>query len=256
MHMKATNGHISLVGAGPGDPELITLKGVQALQQSEVVFYDALVNEALLEHAQQAVKYFVGKRGGERSFPQEDINQLLVNTALEGKRVVRLKGGDVSVFARAAEELQYIQLFNIPTVVIPGISCYSGIAAQHQVPLTKRCEFESFWVTTGHTCKGTISKDMDLAAQSSATVVILMGMQKLIEIVEVFKKYKPCKYPLAIVQHGTTPQERSIVGNLSNIVELVHEHRIGSPAVIFIGEAAIDPTTTYKNLQAEAALTM
>lgn len=242
-------GRITLVGAGPGDPELLTLKGLKAIQKAEVILYDALVNTELLSHNPTAEKVFVGKRLGKHSKKQSEINQELIDYALKGKQVVRLKGGDVSVFARATEEIQYAQFFNIETTVVPGISCYSGIAAQNKIPITKRCENESFWVTTGYTCEGIISPDISLAAKSSATVIILMGMSRLSNIVEEFKKFKPVDFPISIVQNGTLKNSKSISGTLESIEELVGVHRISNPAVIFIGNAANDAVTQYENLQ-------
>lgn len=247
-------GSITLVGAGPGDPELLTIKGLRAIQKADVILYDALVNTSLLSHNTSAQKIYVGKRLGKHSKKQSEINQELIEHALEGNQVVRLKGGDVSVFARATEEIQYAQFFDIDTKVIPGISCYSGIAAQNKIPITKRCENESFWVTTGYTCEGEISSDIPLAAQSSATVIILMGMSRLATIVEEFLKYKPSNFPISIVQNGTLESERSITGTLESIEEKVKQYQISNPAVIFIGEAANDAVTHYKNLQNQESI--
>lgn len=242
-------GAITLVGAGPGDPDLLTIKGLKAIQKADVILYDALVNTSLLDHNSTARKIYVGKRLGKHSKKQSEINQELIDQALDGKQVVRLKGGDVSVFARATEEIQYAQFFDIETHVIPGISCYSGIAAQNKIPITKRCENESFWVTTGYTCEGEISSDISLAAQSSATVIILMGMSRLARIIAEFRKYKPADYPISIVQNGTMKTERSILGTLESIEELVAANSISNPAVIYVGNAASDAVTHYKNLQ-------
>ena len=153
-------GEITLVGAGPGDPELLTIKGLNAIRNADVILYDALINPKLLEHNRHAEKVFVGKRRGFARKNQEEINQLLVEYALKEKKVVRLKGGDPLIFGRAAEELTVAQLFGIPTQVIPGISSFVGIAAQHQIPLTKRATYESVWITTGHTHDGKISSKL------------------------------------------------------------------------------------------------
>jgi len=242
------NSKISLVGAGPGDPELLTIKGLRAIQSADVICYDALINPALLEHNTQAEKIFVGKRRGFQQISQSEINQLLVERAAADKRVVRLKGGDPLVFGRACEELKAAQLFDIPTEVIPGISSYAGIAAQHQIPLTQRNKSQSFWVLTGHTASGTLSDDIALAAQSSATIVILMGMRFLKEIMAVFAQHKPADYPVAIVQNGTTKATVSLVSQLNQIVEDVEKNKIGNPAVIFLGPNVTAAVTRYQKL--------
>lgn len=242
-------GKIILVGAGPGDPELLTLKGLNAIRNAEVILYDALVNPRLLDHNSFAEKVFVGKRLGRAQMDQDEINTLLITYALKGKKVVRLKGGDPMIFGRAAEELHYAYLFNIPTQVIPGISSYTGIAAQHQIPLTKRGENESIWITTGHTKDGKISKDIPLAAQTNATVIVLMGMRFLDQIIQTFAQYKPQNYPVAIIQNGTTANEKVIVGTLDNILSLRKEHQITNPANIIFGKSVDDHVTQYHNLK-------
>lgn len=244
MHNK-TKGTLTLVGAGPGDPELITLKGIRALENAEVILYDALVNPELLKHNTTGEHFFVGKRKGAHSFKQQEINQMLVEFVNEAKHVVRLKGGDVSVFGRASEEITFAEKNGISPVIIPGISSYSGIAAAHRIPLTKRCTYESIWVTTGYTCDGKPSEDIAHAAKSSATVVILMGMSHLDEIVSIFKKHKADNYPIGIVQNGTLPNEKWVIGTLENIAEKVKENAISNPATIFVGPAVEDSTASW-----------
>lgn len=238
-------GLLTLVGAGPGDPELITLKGLKAIDAADVILYDALANKELLSSNKKALTYYVGKRKGKHSHSQTEINHLIVSNARKGKHVVRLKGGDVSVFARAAEELEYAALFGIETKVIPGISSYSGIAAQHQIPLTRRCENESIWITTGYTCEGEISNDIQYAAQSSATVVIFMGMSKLASIQKEFLQYKPFEYPVAVVQNGTLPNEKQLVTNLGKLTEDVKKNNLENPAILIVGHAV---TSTVSKL--------
>jgi uroporphyrin-III C-methyltransferase len=152
---KLIKGNIKLVGAGPGDPELITIKGIKAIQQATYILYDALIHKDLLEYNKRAIKMYVGKRAGLHSILQRDISLKMVTLASQGERVVRLKGGDVFVFGRANEELEMAQNAKIETEVIPGISSFSGIAARHKIPLTQRGIAESFWVTTGTTARGT-----------------------------------------------------------------------------------------------------
>ena len=225
-----------LVGAGPGDPELISLKGIKALKQANVVMYDALVSEELLQYAPSAIKIFCGKRSGAHYMKQEEINKQIGENAQKHGTVVRLKGGDPFVFGRGQEEIQYAAQFGIPAEVIPGISSATALATSRKIPLTKRGITESVWVTTGTTSNGELSEDIELAAQSSATVVILMGIKKLPEIVALFKKYKHDSYPLAIIQNGTLPTEKVVCGNLNSIQLKAQQENISSPAVIIVGK--------------------
>lgn len=249
-------GIVTLVGAGPGDPDLLTIKGLKAIQKADVILYDALINPVLLEHNPDAEKIFVGKRRGFVKKNQVEINMLIVLYASRGLNVVRLKGGDPLVFGRACEELEVAKKAQIPTAIVAGIASYAGIAAQHQIPLTKRAEHESFWVVTGHTRSGKLSSDIELAAQSTATIVILMGMRFLPEIVTTFKQYKQSNHPVAVIQNGTTKAERSLVADLDTIVALVDQHEIENPAVLIFGMAAKDPINHYKNMVQKETFTL
>ncbi|ERM80905.1 hypothetical protein P872_11035 [Rhodonellum psychrophilum GCM71 = DSM 17998] len=231
------NPKVTLVGAGPGDPELITLKGVLALNKADVVLYDALIDKRLLKHApDKAIKIFVGKRSGRHMTPQDDTNRLCVENALKHGHVVRLKGGDPFVFGRGAEEVDYIQAFGIATEVIPGISSSISVPGAAGIPVTKRGVSESFWVITGTTTSGELSGDFDLAVQSKATVVVLMGTKKLGEIVACYKKSKREDLPIAIIQSGTTKEEKIVAGMMGDIEEKAHDLTPGAPAIIIIGE--------------------
>ncbi|HLT07524.1 MAG TPA: uroporphyrinogen-III C-methyltransferase [Cyclobacteriaceae bacterium] len=228
---------LTLVGAGPGDPELITLKGILALAKADVVLYDALVDRSLLQHApKSAIKIYVGKRNGNNENPQEETNRLIVHYALNYGHVVRLKGGDPFVFGRGAEEVDYAQRFGIATTVIPGITSSIAVPASQGVPVTKRGVAESFWVITGTTSSGQLSHDLELAAQSTATVVLLMGTKKLSEVVQLYKLYNKASMPIALIQNGTTKQEKVVAGIIEDIEQKVCESDIGAPAVIIIGE--------------------
>jgi uroporphyrin-III C-methyltransferase len=227
---------VTLIGAGPGDPDLITVKGLKALQKANVVLYDALVNRELLAYATNAKLIFVGKRKGMHSFSQEEINELIVKSAFEFGDAVRLKGGDPFIFGRGSEEIEYIESFGIETEVISGISSSMAVPASQGISLTKRGIAESFWVITGTTSERKLSNDVYLAAQSTATVVILMGMSKLPEIVTIFKKFNKNKVPTAIIQNGTTANEKVGLGTIDNIEEVVVEKQLSSPAIIVIGE--------------------
>jgi len=234
-----TIGQLTLVGAGPGDPELISLKGVKALNKADVVLYDALVDTELLEHTRPNAKcVFVGKRVGRASYSQDEINRLIVQYALPGNHVVRLKGGDPFVFGRGHEELQYAQAFGIEVQVVPGISSVTAVPALQHIPITRRGISESYWVITGTTKSGAISKDVALAAQSSATVVILMGTRKLQEIVDTFSSYGRQETPIAIIQNGSTPKEKVALGTVDTIVDIARKKRVAAPAIILIGEVA------------------
>ncbi len=237
------NPKVTLVGAGPGDPELITLKAVFALNKADVVLYDALIDPVLLKHAPEtALKIFVGKRVGKHSIPQEDTNQLCVSLAKKHGHVVRLKGGDPFVFGRGAEEIEYVEAFGIPTEMIPGITSAIAVPASAGIPVTKRGISESFWVVTGTTSGGELSKDLALAAQSTATVVVLMGTKKLGEIVEVYRRFGKNDLPIAIIQSGTTREEKIVAGYISDIEQKAKEAQAEAPAVIIIGEVVRENT--------------
>lgn len=228
---------ITLVGAGPGDAELITLKGIKALQTADVVLYDALVNDDLLEYAPaNAVKVYVGKRSGDHSFSQDNINRLMVDYALNYGHVVRLKGGDPFVFGRGHEELDFAAEYNVPIQVIPGISSSIGVPGLQGIPVTHRGLSESFWVVTGTTSDGKISQDIYAAAKTSATVVVLMGIHKLAKIAEIFKNEGKGNLPVAVIQSGTTVNEKVAIGTADSIAELAAAQSITSPALIVLGE--------------------
>lgn len=225
------------MGAGPGDPDLISVKGIKALQQADVVLYDALVNPELLQHAPtDAPKIYVGKRAGAHHLNQSEINNLIVDSAFAHGHVVRLKGGDSFVFGRGYEELAHADKYNIPTEVVPGISSAIAVPELQQIPLTIRGVNESFWVITGTTSSGELSGDVALAAASEATVVILMGMGKLAEISRIFAAAGKPDVPIAVIQNGTLPRERIVLGNALTIVERVQEQGLGAPAIIMVGE--------------------
>lgn len=238
IHSKVT-----LIGAGPGDPELITVKGVKALERADIVLYDALINRELLKYAPKGSKrIFVGKRKDYHRYSQEEINELLVKYAFEYGNVVRLKGGDPFIFGRGSEEVEYVESFGIETEVISGISSSMAVPAGQGISLTKRDVAESFWVITGTTSSKKLSDDISLAAQSTATVVILMGMSYLKEIVAIFKKYNKGNIPTAIIQNGTTKNENIGLGTVDSILEVAERKKLASPAIIVIGEVVKEST--------------
>lgn len=238
---------LTVVGAGPGDIELITLKAIKALENANVVLYDALVNEELLQYATHANCIFVGKRLGCHAYSQDQINELIVSQAKSFGHVVRLKGGDPFVFGRGSEEIEYAQQFGLETAIVPGISAALGVPASNGISLTQRKVSESFWVITGTTSDHKLSKDIELASQTSATVVVLMGMHKLDEIVSIYQKNRTDNFPIAIIQNGTTSTQKKVFGTISSITELVKENKISSPAIIIIGEVVgnISKLTNY-----------
>jgi uroporphyrin-III C-methyltransferase len=228
---------LTVVGAGPGDPDLITLKAIKALGSANVILYDALVNTALLDYASsETEKIFVGKRKGCYAYRQEQINELIVSRAKSHGHVVRLKGGDPFVFGRGAEEIDYACRFGVETAMVPGISSANAVPAYRGIPLTKRGASESFWVITGTTKAHKLSGDVALAARSTATVVILMGMGKLKEIVKVFKAENKQDTPVAIIQNGTTENEQFGLGTIGTIIKIAKDKELSSPAIIVIGE--------------------
>jgi uroporphyrin-III C-methyltransferase len=227
---------ITLVGAGPGDEELITVKGLRALQEADVILYDALANPKLLGYAKEgAEKIFVGKRAGIHHLQQAQINDLMVRMARDHGHVVRLKGGDPFVFGRGQEEKEFAQAFGIPVEVVPGISSALAAPAVNHIPVTSRGVSESFWVLTGTTKDEQLSADMALAAASSATIVILMGMHNLGKIIELFRQHRGKDEPVAIIMNGTCADQQAGLATLEDIDKVVKEKQLGSPAVIVIG---------------------
>lgn len=228
---------LTLVGAGPGDAELITLKAIKAIGAADVVLYDALANGDLLQYARSgAILKFVGKRYGCHALSQQEINHLIIEHAFAHGHVVRLKGGDPFVFGRAGEEIAAAREHGIPVAVVPGISSALAVPASQMIPLTCRGINESFWVATGTTRSGGVSEDVRLAAQSTATVILLMAMSKLEEIMEIFCAYGKQDTPVAIIQEGTTANEKMVTGTVKDIVYRAAYAQMGNPAVIIIGE--------------------
>ena len=228
---------LTVVGAGPGDIDLITIKAIKALKNADVVLYDALVNEELLDYINpEAEQIFVGKRRGCYKYQQEQINELIVARTKLNKHVVRLKGGDPFIFGRGAEEMEYAANYDVDVAMVPGISSSLAVPATQNIPLTKRGSSESFWVITGTTKEHKISGDVQLAAKSKATVVVLMGMSKLPQIVELFQNEGKNDLPVAIIQDGTTSREKVGIGTVDTILEIVEKQELRNPAIIVLGE--------------------
>jgi uroporphyrin-III C-methyltransferase len=228
---------LTLVGAGPGDPELITIKGIKAIRSADAILYDALASKELLEYASgKAVKEFVGKRYGCHVLSQQEINQRILDLAFSHGHVVRLKGGDPCVFGRAQEEIEAARSQGIKVEIIPGISSIISVPASQMIPITCRGITESFWVTTGTTQSGEVSTDIALAAQSTATVIILMAMSKIEEIMDLFILHGKQETPVAIIQNGTLPDEKIVIGKVNDIVFRAQCEGFSNPAVIVVGE--------------------
>jgi len=228
---------ITLVGAGPGDPDLISLKGVKALQSADVVLYDALVNGALLNHApEQAIKIFVGSQSDGESFSQDAVNKLMIDYALNYGHVVRLKSGDPFVFAKGFEEVNFAESYSIQTEIVPGISSATGVPGLQKIPMIYGDMSESFWVLSGVNAKGELSSDLRGAAKSRATVVVLMGIERIREIAAVFIAEGKDKLPVAVIENGSASDEKIIVGVVETIAELIEDHKVASPALLVFGD--------------------
>jgi uroporphyrin-III C-methyltransferase len=236
-NINSNKGLLTVIGAGPGDVDLITVKAIKVLKAADVVLYDALVNEELLDYVNpKAEQIFVGKRRGCYRYQQEQINELIVSRAKSKGHVVRLKGGDSFIFGRGAEEMEFAAKHGIATAMVPGISSSLAVPANQNIPLTKRGSAESFWVITGTTKNHEISSDVHLAAKSNATVVILMGMSKLSQIVTLFQAEGKNNLPVAIIQNGTRDNEKVGIGTVDNIEKVVEEQSLKNPAIIVLGE--------------------
>jgi len=232
---------VSLVGAGPGNADLITVRGLRILKSADVILYDALVSEELLAQVDNSVlKIYVGKRCGQHSFTQDDINILIVENAFKYGHVVRLKGGDPFVFGRAHEEIEYVESFGIPASVVPGISSALSVPASQGIPMTRRNVSSSFWVMTATKRDGSFSEDLKHASRSSATMVILMGIRKLPEIVREVNKYRGSTTPIAVIQNGTMKNERCTISTLHGISEVCDEVDISKPGIIVIGDVVAE----------------
>ncbi len=227
---------LTVVGAGPGDPELITLKAIKAIASAQAVLYDALVDKSLLEHCSESCEQiYVGKKPGE-SHSQAAINELIVEKAYSLGHVVRLKGGDPFVFGRGQEEIEYARSFGLLTGYVPGISSSYAAAGAADIPLTVRGVNESFWVMTGTKSDGSLSEDLKLGLQSSATLVILMGMNKLGEIAALCQEFGKGEISAAIIQNGTLANQRIGISTAAELENLANKEDLRNPAIIVIGE--------------------
>lgn len=226
-----------MVGAGPGDPELITLKGIKALQEADVILYDALANPLLLDHANPWTrKIFVGKRKGLAALSQEEINTLITSLAFKYGNVVRLKGGDPFLFGRGMEEVEVARELGIETEYIPGVTSALAVPGLAGIPVTHRNVSRSTWIVSGTSLTGEVSEDLRHAARSQATVVVLMGLGALGEIVSIFKSEGKEDSAVAVIENGSLDNQRVVTGTISSISDVATQSGIGTPATIVIGE--------------------
>ena len=230
-------GRVALVGAGPGDAELITLKGARLLQTAEVVIYDNLVSAGILELiSPTAERIFVGKMAGNHTMPQDDICQLLVDKALEGKFVVRLKGGDPFVFGRGGEEMDVLLAAGVPVEIVPGVTAALGAAASFGFPLTHRDHAQSCVFVTGHLKDHTVELNWPALAQPNQTIVIYMGITGLDTIsTELQAAGLPGDTPAALIYRATRPNQQIYPGTLATLPETARTNKVKPPALVVIG---------------------
>lgn len=234
---KKNIGEVYLVGAGPGDPDLLTFRALRLMQQADVVVYDRLVAKPILEMTRQDAQHiYVGKERDKHTLRQEEINQLLARLAKEGKRVVRLKGGDPFIFGRGGEEIDTLAAEGIPFQVIPGITAAAGCASYAGIPLTHRDYAQSVTFVTGHLKDGSMNLNWEMLAQPSQTIVFYMGLVGLPVICEQLQAHGvPADMPIALVQQGTTHMQRVFTGTLADIQEVVEREKPKPPTLIIVG---------------------
>ncbi|MDB5127358.1 uroporphyrinogen-III C-methyltransferase [Mucilaginibacter sp.] len=227
-----------VLGAGPGDPELITVKGYKLLQQAEVILYDNLANKDLLAITKETCeKIYVGKQPYGNFTPQETIHEMIKYYTFTKGKVVRLKGGDPFIFGRGFEEIIYARQHGIKTHFIPGITSMQASGLQ-DIPLTHRAISEGIWMITGTKKDGSLSADLKLAMQSNATVVIYMGMKQIGAITATYLEEDRGNTPAAIIQHASLPHEKCVKGLVKDLPEIADKHQLTYPAIIIIGEVA------------------
>ncbi|MEJ2881614.1 uroporphyrinogen-III C-methyltransferase [Pedobacter sp. GR22-6] len=236
MSNKIMKKEVYLMGSGPGDPELLTIRAYNVLKRADVVLYDNLSSQELLNIAPKTcIMVYVGKKPYQACTPQEKINELIVDYARSYQVVIRLKGGDPFIFGRGFEELLFAESQGIQVEYIPGISSMQG-AGFIDIPLTHRGISESVWMITGTKKDGSLSNDLKCAMKSSATVVIYMGMKKLAEIAAAYEAAGRGGTPAAIIQHATLPQQKQVVSTVGELPKAAFRAGLSNPAIIIIGD--------------------
>ncbi|WP_088708335.1 uroporphyrinogen-III C-methyltransferase [Noviherbaspirillum denitrificans] len=244
---RAVPGKVFLVGAGPGDPDLLTVRAARLLASAEVIVYDHLVGAGIMDLVgPKAERIYAGKQNRRHTMAQDDINSLLVRLAIQGRNVVRLKGGDPFIFGRGGEELETLAASGIPFEVVPGVTAASGVASYAGIPLTHRDYAQSCIFTTGHLKDGTLDLDWATLARPRQTVVIYMGLNALPEIArQLIAHGQSPDMPAAVVEKGTTAQQRVATGTLAAMPDLVAALGLQSPCLIIVGEV----TALHRKLQ-------
>ncbi|MBT3205358.1 MAG: uroporphyrinogen-III C-methyltransferase [Gammaproteobacteria bacterium] len=231
-------GEVFLVGAGPGDPDLLTFRALRLMQKADVIVYDRLVSDPIMDLVRRdAERIYAGKERSNHAIPQENINQLLVRLAKEGKRVLRLKGGDNFIFGRGGEEISELIDEDIPFQVVPGITAASGCTTYAGIPLTHRDYAQACIFVTGHLKDGTSDLNWEMLSHKNQTVVFYMGLNNVKSLCEELKKHgRDSKTPAALIEKGTTPDQRVFIGDLDTLAELVLKNDVKAPTLIVVGE--------------------
>ena len=231
-------GEVYLVGAGPGDPDLLTFRALRLLQQADVIVYDRLVSEEILDLARRdADLVYVGKERDKHTLPQEDINKMLARVAKKGKRVLRLKGGDPFIFGRGGEEIETLMEEGVPFQIVPGITAAAGAASYGGIPITHRDYAQSALFVTGHLKDGTMNLNWDAMVQPNQTVVVYMGLLGAKILCEQLIKHgKSPSTPIALVQQATTNNQKVFIGTLESMPQIIDANTIKPPTLIIVGE--------------------